>query len=352
MMLKLLSFFIIVVGMILISFMGLADENSLITLGTEKIIRNNRIWFGDQVLWRVLKKKNGNALLISNSILGLGIFNEDGKSNEWEGSLAQNWCFLYYINWPEGFEKEAILPTSIAEKNEKREKGISYTYKGGHDKKYYYGAASLEDEFFFFLSGQEADELFESDDDRMITNATKNTWWLRSPSKQAKKRDGNQTGVIDKDGWVIDGITYLKHGIRPAFNLDLSTVLFTHELQYSEVSYRLTMMDRELKIELQDGKKAYRNGNLVTIPYNVSGPYALDDTKVYALVTDNNRGSKATVNQYTELTHDSETNTGTFILDSGINGIWGKDFHIYLLAVNENAGWRTDFASAPIEIKP
>lgn len=45
---------------------GVAAEGSGITLGAEAITAGSRVWFGNQILWRVLKSGDGKAMLISN----------------------------------------------------------------------------------------------------------------------------------------------------------------------------------------------------------------------------------------------------------------------------------------------
>ncbi|MBQ9010331.1 MAG: hypothetical protein IJ088_13535 [Clostridia bacterium] len=352
MMLKRFTFFLILAGMMVFpAFGGLA--NTGITLGSGKISKDSKVWFGDQILWRVLKNENGAALLISDTSLDMVVYNDDSDNVEWEGSLAQNWCFIFYLNWPDGVEKDAILPTTCTEKDDRRENGIAYTYKGGHEGKYYYSSASLDEEFFFLLSGKEADELFENDRERRSAGS-KTWWWLRSPSERRYRNNRSTVaGIVDDDGWVSDTSVTSLNGIRPAFNLDLSAILYTSEIREdSSVSYLLTMMDRNLNVEVQQGKKAYRDGKIITVPYTVSGSNADESTRVYALVTDKRRGSESEVIQYTELSAESGTGIGSFPLDSNINGIWGKDFHIYLLAVNKNDGSRTTFASMPRELRP
>ena len=54
----------------------------------------------------------------------------------------------------------------------------------------------------------------------------------------------------------------------------------------------------------------------------------------------------ATVLQYEKLSPWIEPDTGTFSLADGITGKWGKDYHVYLLAVNEGGDNKSDHASA------
>ena len=58
----------------------------------------------------------------------------------------------------------------------------------------------------------------------------------------------------------------------------------------------------------------------------------------------------ARILQYSELTAGTESGTGTFNPESSITGTWGTDYHVYLLAVNENGDKETDYASEPVEL--
>ena len=85
-----------------------------------------------------------------------------------------------------------------------------------------YGPASLKGEHFFFLSAQEADTLFSDDDNRKASGAGKYYWWLRSPYAN------DNAGAVDITGYIIcsENVTNVD-GARPAFNLNLSSVLFS-----------------------------------------------------------------------------------------------------------------------------
>ena len=143
---------------------------------------------------------------------------------------------------------------------------------------------------------------------------------------------------------------YIEDGARPAFNLNLSSVLFSSEIQSNQ--YKLTLKDSNLSISVSSEKSASRDGDVVTVPYTISGLDKQDGTKAYVMVTDKAYSeSGVKVLQYTALTVGAESDTGTFTLDSSIIGTWGTDYHVYLLAVNEGGEMRTDYASTPVEIE-
>jgi len=75
----------------------------------------------------------------------------------------------------------------------------------------------------------------------------------------------------------------------------------------------LTLKDSNLSISVTSGKSASREGNVVTIPYAISGTSVTTGTKAYVMVTDKGyTESGASVLQYTALTAGSES------------GFWGN----------------------------
>jgi len=220
-----------------------AESASEISLDAGVIVKNDTVWFGSYasgfnhsgpVQWRVLSPKGdstlpvsgtGDVLMISNHLLEDGdvYFKQDGSSNQWAGSDAQAWCTDLYANWPEK-EQSAIKATSVTETNDKTSAGRTYYYRGGYFNDYY-SAASLNGEHFFFLSAQEADTYFTSDTDRQGYSEYFGRswyWWLRSPFTDSN----GEAGSVASGGWVFDSRVDNFDGARPAFNLNLPSVLF------------------------------------------------------------------------------------------------------------------------------
>ena len=322
-----------------------ADGETGITLGSGAINTGNNVYFGN-ILWRVLYggtgkddlevTNAGQALLISNDILARTQFNYETtfrKANEWKYSYAQGWCADYYDKWPTGVEKDAILATTVNEENNEQ----GYFYQIGNHNGYSYGAAPLNGEHFFFLSAKEADSLYFAGSDRSATGAGTYDWWLRSPHANIS----TMAGFVGSDGGVHNAYVNNNYGARPAFNLNLTSVLFSSEIPQSSNQYKLTLKDENLSISVTN---VTRNGSTVTIPYAISGTNAGTETKAYVLVTSKAyTESDAAVLQYTAL---AAGGTGTFTIDSS----WGTNYKVYLLAVNEGGEKKTDTASAPVEI--
>ena len=79
----------------------------------------------------------------------------------------------------------------------------------------------------FFLSAQEAenDEYGFTNDAARIADygVSAGVWWLRSPSANYT----NLAGVVYRNGYGSNYYVNYDYAVRPAFNLDLNSVLFT-----------------------------------------------------------------------------------------------------------------------------
>lgn len=155
------------------------------------------------IKWRVLGKGSSSWLLISVDVLG-------GTMN-WE--IAKNYGNSQMSAWFSRVEQDAVLLTS---KTESYDSGYYQSASGRM-----YSAADLNGESLFLLSAEEAETYFRGEDDRRPGR-----WWLRSPYYY----DDSLAGVVYDVGSLYyysvngDGGFF---GARPAFQLNLSSVLFT-----------------------------------------------------------------------------------------------------------------------------
>lgn len=195
--------------------------------------------------------------------------------------------------------------------------------------------------------------------DHEVVNHKKNFnyWWLRSPDA----RDNNWIGNIDSYGRVNQTSANYTYGVSPAFNVSLSSVIFSSlvsgTLGQAGAEYKLTLKDPGLTIAA-GVKQDTNDTSKYHISYDITdNSSSADPTQVSVVVTDgiwdNGWSEGATIRQYTKLDVASwnTSGTGTFTLDSSITGVWGTNYHVYVLTEDVNAGNATDYASEPLEIK-
>ena len=248
-----------------------AEGDPGIILGSGAITTENKVYFGNYsdnpVLWRVIGDGNAGSgmLLLSEYLLDSIQFNPY-ENNKWQECTAKDWCGAFFSGSFSESEQSAVLPATKTDDEFTGRKG--------------FGTSELIDESVFFLSAEEAEQTYFSNDASRIAYFENGSeaarWWLRSRIKVGI----NIAGIVDIDGWVTnDDYVTDYYGARPAFNLDLSSVLFSSEISSNQ--YKLTLKDENLSISITENAVVTRNGSTVTIPYtNSSG------TKACVMVTD------------------------------------------------------------------
>lgn len=200
-----------------------------------------------------------------------------------------------------------------------------------------------------------------------------NSWWLRTQDPHTYFFDDwektySAAGVYS-DGHVgIHTASVDNMGVSPAFNVDLSQVIFSSLISSSKYSieagkpgaeYKLTLWDNDLSISVT-GRVTKDSQNIINIPYNIIDKSSSDPTQVYVVVTNGTWSESgwsdgAELLQYEKLALESNSTseTGTFIFrpdNNKVKGTWGNDYHVYVLAVDVNGEKETDYTSAPVEI--
>ena len=175
----------------------------------------------EPISWRVLSTADGNAFLISESVLDAKPYHEEGET-DWENSGIRAWLNGEFAEtaFTKG-ELELIADTSLV-----NEPNPTYGTAGGND---------TEDKIFL-LSLAEAQKYFADDEARMAYAtdyaAEKNAWvsdftgaswwWLRSPGK-----DGTRAAAISYGGSIYpDGINAFsaRGAVRPALTISLENL--------------------------------------------------------------------------------------------------------------------------------
>ena len=139
-------------------------------------------------------------------------------ANAWQGSDAQAWCETFYSSNLTTQEQGAVLATTKSD-GEFTSSTYRIPFAASND--------ILNGDKVFFLSAEEAETSgygFGNGDDRKANyGSSAGVWWLRSPHAYSTLHAGavGDLGLVDFRSVCYD------RAARPAFNLDLNSVLFT-----------------------------------------------------------------------------------------------------------------------------
>lgn len=273
-------------------------------------------------LWRVLDAQSG--LLFADDIIAERRY--DDNSNDWASSQLYAWLNGEHYKGNTGIFSD-IEKNSIATNTN----GDIRLLTLDEVKKTEYG--------------------FTNDTKPRTTRAASSWWWLRSPGD----RD-NFAAHVNADGSVVSGGPFVGSGIgsvRPAFNLNLSSVLFTSASGTSKSSFasvnstsantwKLTLKDISKEVSVTTGESVSRNGQTITVPYTYTGS---DVSQISIMITDKVYiEGDASILYYGALTTTlAATGTGTFTLPEGLS----EDYKVYMMAEDVNGDTLSDYSSEP-----
>ena len=190
-------------------------------------------------------------------------------------------------------------------------------------------------------------------------------WWLRSPGSI-----DDYAAVVTGDGYIhADGfpVSNAFHAIRPAFKLNLASVIFTSDASGASVKSSVAVGDTslsaaepptdEIKLTVEDdtnlnldctdtAPRTVRTGNTVSIDY--SDAITNDEGGglgkfVSCVIADDNTGK---ITHYGKLSDEDEGTTSFTVPDTLADG----NYTIKLFNEECNGDNLTDFASTPVEI--
>ena len=315
---------------------------------------------GNPVKYRVLDKDSeefgGSTMLLDcDSVLWAGSNPEsafDADSSVWADSDIRT-----YLNG-------TFLTTSFStfEQN-----AIANSYKAspkadfdgtGSDNAYTWTA--LNGEKIFFLDLKEVTntnygyyDTF-SDTTGRIKTGGRGYWWLRTPYRYG---NSSVAYVLDRGNYTYYYVYDNVMGVSPALNINQSSVLFSSVISGTAgatgAEYKLTLFDSNMTIV---GNQAVtRSGDVVTIPYTISGTNATNATQVSILILDREYSEatkdEAVVKYYSALDTSAGNGTGTFTLPEELSDkVCGRDYYAYIVAEDVNGTYETDYASAPENI--
>lgn len=279
-------------------------------------------------------------------------------ANAWQGSDAQSWCSTFYSNNLTTQEQGAVLATTKSD-------GVftSSTYMIPF-------AASndiLNGDKVFFLSAEEAENSgygFGSDNDRKANYGSTGDWLLRSPSAY----NTTLAGLVLPNGRVYNFNVSDDWAARPAFNLDLNSVLFTSAAVGGKIPaassggnqgavgadaiFKIGDYDgNEWKLTLLDSSRdsftvsnATINGDGDTIAFSYSGAQTGTNEYISVVIED----SGAITHYGRILQPESASGTASLTLPAGVT--LDNDTKLYVFNEQYNGEKLTDYASRLIEV--
>ena len=320
------------------------------------------------IKWRVLDDQTNTGetglFLLSDGLLGTGYYggvyfdNTSPYSNTWQGSDAQAWCNTFASSNLDSRELAAILETTKSD-----DAFTSSTYSVPF-------AASeniLNGDKVFFLSAEEAENSaygFANDNARIANyGGSACAWWLRSP--YAGYTDG--AGAVYGYGYV-DFITVNDDwAARPAFNLNLNSVLFTSAAvggkipaaesggnqggaaadaifeigDYAGNEWKLTLLDDSRNFSVTVTTPSGKPGDTITLNY--TGATTGENEYISVIIADENGA------QYYGRVAQPDSADGQVkikIPDSLAAG----EYTLNVFSEQYNGDYKTDYASAFAEV--
>ena len=333
-------------------------------------IPNSYIYFGTYnntpIKWRVLDASKANdgttngMFLLSEYLLASDLaFNwVVSKNNVYQGSDAQGWCIGFAKNRDNFSVLEQSAMLGIA-KND----GISAAFPIG----YTWGESSLTvDDRMFLLSVQELADYVANYDGPVLKASfltpglSANEWLLRTPCWAGEHTTSFVSSIVLKHGnLVLSSKSSGNKASRPAFNLNLDSILYTSTATRSkwdanvddrlfEVNivmnipeWRITLKDSSRNFSASPSTTKLRANESLTITY--SGAKTGDNEYVSAMIVDEN----GDVLYYGRIAQNSESGTATITIPSEM--VTGN-YKLKVFSEQCNGDYKTDYGSKFVNI--
>ena len=327
-----------------------------------------KVYFGspenkDPLAWRVIgyngngtASTSGNATLLSSDLIGSNIKFADTSDNQYNNGTSPSNLYTAIAG-----NNDSILAIRFTDKEKADSVMLKRLLRGREDQSEAYGSGNsdyirgsdLADQKLWPLSTAEATTV--ASEIRCINDS----WWLRSPGS-----NGNYAARVDNYGDVdfTGGYVNSNGGVRPAFNLNLSSIIFTSDAadikssgaagtlnapgDHSTTEWKLTVKDDGLTVA-KNGSVT-RTGTTIKVPYTVTVAAATSSyDRVSVFISDKEWNAEgAVLKYYGELETSAADGTGSFTLPGDYDPSW----KVYILAEKINGDTQTDYASAPVKI--
>ncbi len=331
----------------------------------------------EPVKWRVLSNTGGQLFLLSDQNLDVFQYHTEEETVTWETSTMRSWLNGYGASSNTGGssgidytgdnfldtafsieEKGAIVKTAVVNDDNKDE-DYGTNGNGGNDTtdRIFLLSIAEADNRSYFPKGSDsrfsANTVYVADGGRLGTymngedEGYLDRWWLRSPGF-----DNTMAANIDEYGGELyegNPVNNKTAAVRPAFNLNLSDVLFTSAATGGKSASGLTAVQNysgnDWKLTLKDSTRssfaisnAKWSGNTLTFSY--SGAQTGTNEYLSAVILEN--GAITCYGRILQST--SASGTAHLSLPSGV--ALSDTTTLYVFNEQVNGDKRTDYASA------
>ena len=358
--------------------------------GLEDRWTGSYVWYGTykdkEVKYRVLTPKTTefgetSIFLDSDKMLFKSIFKEDTgyhspttNKNDWKNSdIRRDLNGILFLNKSGVFtdvEKNSIIPSNV----NKRENTINSILDNQFSN-----YTALENDKIFLLDfedvmnteygysydpGRTSEGERYSVDSRLKMDYNERNGSIYYMLRTACELNKTQYGVVDGWGRIVCMDAEEINGVCPAFNVGLSSILFSSLVSgkagENNAEYKLTLLDDNMNILIPTGKNIKTSDKKITIPFSIKGANSSNATQASILILDKEyklgNTNNANIIYYNKLnvsgTFSSAYNEGSFDFPNDLRtSQWGDSYHVYLIAEDVNGKKQTDYASAPLELE-
>ena len=330
----------------------------------------------EPVKWRVLSNTGGQLFLLSDQNLEVFQYHTENESVTWERSTMRSWLNGYgassnagedsgidytgdnFLNAAFSDKEQVAIATTTVVNDDNKDEDYGTNGDGGNDTNdriFLLSIAEAEKRSYFPKGSNSrfsANTVYVADGGKLKCYMNEagelDGWWLRSPGF-----DNSMAAFIEEDGGGVyegDPVNTKGTAVRPAFNLDLSDVLFTSAAtggkpagngltavaDYSGNDWKLTLKDStRSSFAISNAKWS---GNTLTFSY--SGAQTGTNEYLSAVILEN--GAITCYGRILQLT--SASGTASLSLPSGVT--LSDTTTLYVFNEQVNGDERTDYASA------
>ena len=339
----------------------------------------------EPVKWRVLSNSDGKQLfLLSDQNLDVKPYNSSDTSITWEKSTIRSWLNGYaasennsgtdyssnnFIDAAFSSDEQiAVADTYVYNKTQSNgtsNPNPSYNTSGGEnttDKIFLLSIEEANNSSYFpngSNSRKSTNTAYVASYSGMYGVGKVDYWWLRSPGPS----DIN-AAYVGGSGDVLNygrPVAYTTIAVRPAFHLDLNSVLFTSAAaggkagnglnavaDYDGNEWKLTLLDNSRNFSISDAKT---NGSGDTIVFSYSDAQTGTNEYISVVIEDN-----GAITYYGRILQpESASGTASLTLPAGVT--LGDTTKLYVFNEQYNGGENdnsklTDYGSELIEVNP